>query len=62
MNDNQQIDAATACRRYRESMTPIVLHRFERNFMAVFGATPASAVPAEEAKLIYEQTLVECES
>lgn len=60
MNDNQQIDAATACKRYRESMTPMVLHRFERNFMAVFGATPPRAVPAEEAKRIYEQTLVEC--
>lgn len=60
MNDNQKIDAATACQRYRESMTPLVLERFERNFMSVFGATPARAVPAEEAKRIYEKTLAEC--
>ena len=59
-NDNQQIDAETACARYRESMTPMVLHRFERNFMAVFGATPPRAVPPEEARLVYEQTLAEC--
>lgn len=60
MNDNHEIDAATACKRYRESMNTMVLHRFERNFMAVFGTTPPSAVPAEEAKRIYEQTLMEC--
>ena len=60
MNDNQKIDASTACARYRESMTPLILERFERNFMNVFGATPPRAVPAEEAKRIYEETLVEC--
>jgi hypothetical protein len=38
----------------------MMLHRFERNFMNVFGAMPPSAVPAVEAKRIYEQTLAEC--
>lgn len=60
MNDNATIDAVTACRRYRDSMTPMMLVRFERNLLTTFGAIPEHAIPAKEARLIYEQTLTEC--
>ena len=55
MNDN--VDAKTACRRYQESLTPMLLIQFERRFFEAFGTTPMHAVPAEEAMRIYREVM-----
>lgn len=54
-----ELSAAIVCQRYRESMTPMMLVKFERRFMEAFGDTPTHAIPAEEAKRIYDQILEE---
>lgn len=51
------IDAATACKRYQESMTPTLLMQFERILFERFGVTPLSKVPPEEAIKIYQELL-----
>lgn len=50
-NDNQQIDPATACKRYRESATPAMCIQFERELTEKFGPTPEHAVADEAVKL-----------
>lgn len=54
---NNNIDAATACKRYQESMTAYQLVEFEHRFMEKFGCTPPDKVPAEEAREIFEDVL-----
>lgn len=54
MNDNTQIDAATACRRYQESATPEMLIRFERELLNRFGTVPAHVIGPDECDPIWQ--------
>lgn len=58
MNDNRTIDAASTCARYRESATPEMLIRFERELIERFGPTPDRAV-AEEAVKIWKRIFID---
>ena len=59
MQDNVKMTPFEACKHYRKTMTTECLVRFGNNLINAFGATPEHAIPAEEAKLIYEQTMQE---
>ena len=57
MNENTQIDAATACGRYRESATPEMIAAFERELLNRFGAVPAHAIGPDECEAIWQAVM-----